>query len=171
MAPGVYIIAGGGFNVSGNASLMGSGVLIDNTGGKFPGTGGGYGAISVSGNASIQLSAPTTGPYAGILIFQSGDNTQAITISGNGSLGLNGTIYAPAALMNLGGNAKGTAPLIVNELDVSGNTSTVLASRRLRGHGSQRGRLDVGPHDGERRPCRYLDRCPGVDRRDPGRLV
>ena len=45
MAPGIYIIEGGGFSVSGNASVTGSGVMIVNAGINYPGTGGTYGSI------------------------------------------------------------------------------------------------------------------------------
>ena len=126
--PGVYVIAGGGFNVSGNARVSGSGVMIYNAGSKFPSTGGSFGPISLSGNGNIQLSAPTTGPYADILIFQSRDNTQPITLSGNGSLAMNGTIYAPVALLTMSGNGKETQPLVVNQLNMSGNASSTFAA-------------------------------------------
>ena len=51
LTSGLYIIEGGGFNISGNASVSGSGVTIFNAGSKYPSTGGKYGSISLSGNA------------------------------------------------------------------------------------------------------------------------
>ncbi len=88
--PGIYVIAGGGFSVSGNAGVTGTGVMIDNTKSST----GTYGSITFSGNGSYNLSPPTSGTYAGIVIFQSRDNTKSLTISGNAS-GMTGTIYAP----------------------------------------------------------------------------
>ena len=92
LASGLYIIEGGGFTVSGNASVTGSGVMIFNAGSKYPTTGGTYGAISLSGNGKYNLTPPTSGTYAGIVIFQLRDNTKALTLSGN-AMGMTGTIY------------------------------------------------------------------------------
>ena len=53
---GTYIIEGGGFTVSGNASVSGTGVLIFNAGSTYNATtdGGTYGAITLSGNGTLQ---------------------------------------------------------------------------------------------------------------------
>ena len=72
---GIYIIEGGGFTVTGNASVSGSGVMIYNAGSNYPSTGGTFGGITLSGDGRFSLSAPTSGTYAGILIFQSRQNT------------------------------------------------------------------------------------------------
>ncbi len=117
---GLYIIEGGGFSVSGNASVTGSGVTIFNAGSKYPSTGGTYGSITLSGNGSYNLTPPTTGTYAGIVIFQPRDNTKALTISGNAS-GMTGTIYAPAAQLAESGNAQLNAAIVVDTLTISGN--------------------------------------------------
>ena len=104
MAGGIYIIEGGGFSVADNASVTGSGVMIVNGGSNYPGTGGTYGGITQGGNATINLSPLTSGPYAGIVLFQPPDNTKTITVSGNAS-GITGTIYAPGAALSESGNA------------------------------------------------------------------
>jgi hypothetical protein len=122
---GVYYIQGGGFTVSGNASVDGSaGVLIYNTV-----NGSTNGGITLSGNGTFNLKPYyTTGQYADILIFQSAANTRALSISANAMLGLSGTIYAPSALLTMSGNAQlgsSTHPvsLVVNSLNLSGNIS------------------------------------------------
>ena len=56
--------------MTGNANLTGSCVTIVNAGSKYPTTGGTYGNITLSGNGSYNLSSPTTGTFAGIVIFQ-----------------------------------------------------------------------------------------------------
>jgi len=117
---GLYIIEGGGFTVSGNASIVGSGVTIFNAGGKYPSTGGTYGSITLSGNGSFSLTPPTSGTYAGIVIFQSRDNSKALTVSGNAS-GTTGTIYAPAAQLVESGNAQLNASLDVDLLSITGS--------------------------------------------------
>jgi hypothetical protein len=118
---GTYIIEGGGLSVSGNASISGTGVLIVNAGSNYSnGPGGTYGSISLSGNGSYKLTPMTTGTYAGIVIFQTRDNSRAMTISGNAS-GMTGTIYAPAAQLSESGNASLNAALIVDMFSISGN--------------------------------------------------
>ncbi len=119
--PGVYLIEGGGLTVTGNASITGTGVMIYNTSSNYPSSTGSYGGITLSGNGTFTLSAPTSGPYAGIVIFQPSANTRAISLSGNAASGLTGTIYAPAALVYVGGNANVSGALVVNELSLSGN--------------------------------------------------
>src|SRR5438128_1014777 len=49
-------------------------------------------------------SAPTSGTYAGVLIFQARDNSRALAFSGNAS-GSNGILYAANARLVLNGNA------------------------------------------------------------------
>ncbi len=129
---GIYVIAGGGFSVSGNAAVTGSGVLIYNTASTYNSTsgadasGGTYGNITLSGNGALNLTAASTGPYAGILIFQSRDNAKAVTISGNAMQGMTGAIYAKTAQLAESGNAQvGSASspvsIVVDTLTLSGN--------------------------------------------------
>jgi hypothetical protein len=121
--PGIYIIEGGGLTVSGNASISGSGVMIYNAGSSYPVSGGNFGGITMSGNGTFNLSALTTGPYAGVLIFQSRQNTRALSFSGNAMAGTVGTIYAANALLSMSGNAALQNPLVVGTLNLSGNVS------------------------------------------------
>jgi hypothetical protein len=126
---GTYIIEGGGLTVTGKASVSGSGVTMYNAGSNYPSAGGTFGGITLSGNGTFNLTAPTTGTYAGILIFQSRQNTRALSFSGNAMAGMGGTIYAANALLSLSGNASLTNPLVVGMLNLSGNVSlTQIAS-------------------------------------------
>jgi hypothetical protein len=124
MNPGIYIIKGGGLSVTGNASISGNGVFIYNAGSNYPLSGGTFGGISLGGNGNFSLTAPTSGTYAGILIFQSRQNTRALSFTGNAFQGTTGTIYAANALLNLSGNAqlRGNS-LIVGTLNLTGNGS------------------------------------------------
>ena len=124
MNPGIYEIAGGGFSVSGSGSVTGSGVLIYNAGSKYPAAGGSFGADNLSGAASVQLAPPTTGTYAGIVLFQSRDNTATISMSGSAVAKFTGTFYAPAALVAVTGGAEFEPDaLLVNELQFQGSGS------------------------------------------------
>jgi Ca2+-binding RTX toxin-like protein len=123
MNSGLYIIEGGGFTISLDASVTGTGVTIYNAGSKFPNSGGTYGAIGLSGNGAISLSARTTGAYAGVLIFQPSANTQALSFSGNSMEGTSGMIYAPGAALVASLNAQLDSSIDVNTLNLSGNAS------------------------------------------------
>src|SRR4029077_7848281 len=59
--PGTYVLAGGGMAISSNTIMSGTGITFYDTTGT-----GGYGAISINGNAGVNFSAPTSGPLAGI---------------------------------------------------------------------------------------------------------
>jgi len=120
LSSGIYIIEGGGFSVSGNASVTGSGVTIVNAGSQYPGAGGTYGSITLAGNSACTLSPATSGADAGIVFFQPPDNTKPITVSGNAA-GISGTVYAPGAALTENGNGAINASLLVNTLTISGN--------------------------------------------------
>jgi hypothetical protein len=125
LTPGIYIIEGGGFTVTGNASICGHGVLIFNTSSNYPSTmsPGNFGGITISGSGTINLTAATTGPYTGVVIYQARNNTRAVSLGGNGLVGVQGTIYAANALLTMSGNAQLQATLVVGTLNVSGNVS------------------------------------------------
>jgi hypothetical protein len=123
LTPGTYIIEGGGLSVSGNGSLSGSGVTIFNAGSQYNGTtdGGTFGSISIGTKGSITLSAPTTGAYAGVVIFQSRANSKALALGGSGTTTITGAVYAAAANVGLSANAQVTGSLVVSTLTLTGN--------------------------------------------------
>src|SRR5262249_8260196 len=96
------------------------GILIYNTGSKYPSAGGNYGAITLSGGGTMKLSAAPKGTYAGILIDQDPNNTQTLTLSGS-ALTITGTVDSPKAPPVLSGNAQLNASLDVDLLTLSGN--------------------------------------------------
>jgi ELWxxDGT repeat protein len=139
MNPGTYIILGGGLTVSGNASITGQGVLIYNAGSNYPNTGGNFGGITLSGNGSFNLSAPASGPYSGVLIFQSRQNTRALRLSGDGLAGISGSIYAANALLSMTRDGQLQASLVVGTLNLSGNVALTQMAAGSDGSGDGRG--------------------------------
>lgn len=104
LEPGIYIIAGGGFSVSSNGSVTGNGVLIYNTLDPIRPVGAGaYGSFSFTTNQSVQLTAPTSGTYNGIVLFQDRLNTRPITVQGTATGAIDGVIYAANASLQMGG--------------------------------------------------------------------
>lgn len=130
LAPGVYYMQGGGFSVSGQASVSGTGVTIINAPARPTDT------IRVSGQATLNLTAPTSGPFQGVTIFQDPSSNNPVRFTGQAVVALTGVVYVPDALVSIDGNANvtinpgaGTAvapppilgALIAYDLRVTGN--------------------------------------------------
>jgi hypothetical protein len=120
---GTYVLAGGGMSISSNTVMTGSGVTFYNTTGS-----GGYGAITLNGGATVNLSAPTTGPLTGILFFQDrsiAGSAAGSTITGNSSSTFDGAIYFATTALSFGGNSSvsGYSIVVANQLTLSGNAS------------------------------------------------
>jgi hypothetical protein len=137
--PGIYIIEGGGLTVTGNASLGGQNVFIYNTGSNYPNSGGNFGGITLSGSGTFSLTAPTSGLYAGVAIFQSRANTRALSFSGNAMSGISGIIYAPSALLSFSGNSQLQSALDVGMLNLSGNVALTQTAAGSDGSGDTSG--------------------------------
>ena len=101
MAPGTYVLQGGGLQVSGQGSLSGNNVLIYNTSGTMA-----AGPISILTGGSINLSPSSSGTYQGVSIFQDRSVSEILAITGNGGTNITGLVYAPNATVILLGLAK-----------------------------------------------------------------
>ena len=120
LAAGIYYLKGGGFTVSGSATVTGTGVLLYNAP-QYANV-----VISISGIVNVTLSAPTRGAYQGVAIFQDRGSSAPISVTGNGVLNLYGALYAAKGTVNVSGNGlldfHGTnGRLITWDLSVSGN--------------------------------------------------
>ncbi|AZO30986.1 TadE/TadG family type IV pilus assembly protein [Mesorhizobium sp. M1B.F.Ca.ET.045.04.1.1] len=94
--PGVYILRNVAIKPGGNGSLTGHGVTIFLMEGS---------QITINANETVDLSPMTSGPYAGITIFQAHGNTQALTLNGGSGSVVSGFIYAPDAPITYAGNS------------------------------------------------------------------
>ena len=120
--PGTYILKGGGIALASHAVLNGIGVTIYLTGGG----GYAYSPIKFVGNATVRLSAPTSGDYEGILFY--GDRTipgGTHFISGDSSSYFQGTLYFPTGAATLTGNSglEAYIVLIANTINATGNAT------------------------------------------------
>jgi hypothetical protein len=118
LQPGVYVIDGGGFSVTGSANLIGNQVMIYNTAITQA-----SGQINIAGNGTVTLSAPTSGAYTGIGLYQDRTISTALKISGNGNMKIDGTIYAPSGQAQFTGNGSGDTLggwVIVQSMTLSG---------------------------------------------------
>ncbi len=82
------------------------------------------GSVTISGGSSVvQLSAPRSGDWEGILFFQNRSDNKAAAFSGGGNLELEGVLYFPAAKVTYSGGTTTNAAyttIISNTLTFSG---------------------------------------------------
>jgi Putative Flp pilus-assembly TadE/G-like len=115
-SPGTYIIDGpGGLTIPGNANISGSGVTFYFTGSA---------TINMTGNPAMNLSAPSTGTYAGILMWQDklDTNTTGPSLGGNSGAQFNGILYFPSDQLTFYGtnNSVSVGVVVADSLNLSG---------------------------------------------------
>lgn len=114
--PGIYIIDGGEFRLNANTELTGTGVTFILTGGA---------EANFNGSARIQVSAPTSGTYAGVLFYGDRSDTTAVhRFNGSADSWMTGTIYTPGAHLGFLGNFSGQndcMQLIGATIEISGS--------------------------------------------------
>jgi len=142
---GVYVITGAstcsnnveleinaGSTVCNSTNADCSGMVgSQNAGVTFYVTGGA--SINVDGTAQVQLAAPNSGTYEGLLFYQDPSDTTAATLSGTSNSLYQGAIYMPTADLTFGGNTNfnnGAAYTVsvVDQLSFAGNPDVNLKS-------------------------------------------
>ena len=135
LLPGLYYLQGGGLSVTGNARLTGDGVTIYNAPKKNQDT------ITFAGHSIVALTAPTSGDYYDIVLFQKRTATAPIMVTG-GAVSLTGGMYAPHGALSYTG-AQSLNILGSSALGLSGQ---VVISRIYNGG---HGRINVDATDHE----------------------
>jgi Flp pilus assembly protein TadG len=117
MTPGVYIMDGGDFNMTGSGTVNcptctgGLGVTIILTKTNTTSSNSKYGAMSISGGGAVTLQAPNTDPtnypgFSGIAVYQDrncGTSCAANTTTGNATVRIEGVAYTPNGSYTFGG--------------------------------------------------------------------
>lgn len=117
LASGTYYLDSTDFLVDGGTTVIGSGVTIILTG-AAPGT------ISINGNSTVKLSAPTSGTYADMLFI--GNASGTYTINGNNGSYFDGAMYFPNGTASLSGNSGSMtqcAMVVASFVDFNGNAN------------------------------------------------
>ncbi|MDQ0466491.1 Flp pilus assembly protein TadG [Caulobacter ginsengisoli] len=115
--PGTYIIDGGTLRTNGSSVISGSGVTFYLTNGAD---------VSFNGNASLTLSAPTTGDLTGILFFGGRSNTGSVTLNGTAGSNLTGALYFPNQSVSYLGDMQGSngcTQVVARTVSWSGNAN------------------------------------------------
>jgi hypothetical protein len=143
LLPGLYAVVGGGFIVGGAAQVKGEGVCIYNGVNPYARRRDeAFGNVVVTNSGVLSLTPPTTGPYAGLIVFQDRANPLDMSILGNARLyAPSGTIYLPSVSLVVGGSAQSDAPFIVWRFSLSG--SARMSVRPQLGGGGGGGTTDV----------------------------
>lgn len=125
--PGTYIINGTGgcpgacLNIPGNAAISGSGVTLYFTNGA---------TINITGTPDIQLSPPTSGTYAGILMYQdpADTNTNGPRLGGDNGSNFTGALYFPSDNLTFFGNntSFSVGMVVTDSFSLSGNPTVNL---------------------------------------------
>ena len=116
--PGLYIISGGDLDANAGAQINGTGVTFFVTSPN---------RITLNGHAQLNLSAPTSGPYAGLLFFasRSGSGLQHV-INGTAGSRTQGAIYAPTTSIEASGNSTtgsgGSTQVVAYRINFTGNS-------------------------------------------------
>jgi hypothetical protein len=136
LSPGLYVVTEGIWDLAGTdvTQLNGAGVTIyltcSSSGLPRACAPGEQGAtIDASGNGTLAIKGPTSGPLAGLSIVYDRDNTQTLRLTGNGGAGFTGTIYGKSVTLEMNGNGCAStfrAAVIVNDLTMAGNPACLV---------------------------------------------
>ncbi len=121
LQPGTYYIEGGDLKINANANVTGNGVTIYMSGSS---------SVTMNGNATVNLSAPTSGAYSGMLMMgdrscTSCSNTSE-TLNGTATSRMTGAIYFPKRNVNYIGNfsgANGCTQIVADTVTWNGHSS------------------------------------------------
>lgn len=128
LAAGVYYVDGNSFSLGSQANVSGDGVTIILTSSSAATNPGSIATLSMNGGATVQLTAPTSGTYAGVLFYQDrrASSGSSDTINGNASSKLQGAFYFASQALQFNGTSGMTTDclqLVGLRLTFTGNTA------------------------------------------------
>jgi hypothetical protein len=118
---GVYYIAGGDLKINAGANVVGSNVTIFMSGTS---------TVQMNGNATVNISAPTSGTYSGMLMMGDRSCTSCSglneTLNGTATSLMTGAIYFPKTQVRYLGNfagVNGCTQVVADTILWNGNTN------------------------------------------------
>jgi len=97
LGPGVYVIRDGALTVDGGSALSGTGVALYLTGSGA--------TLALAASSTIDLTAPASGPLAGVVVFQDRDEGGVHHLDSDGIGRLEGIVYLPGGDLHAAGSA------------------------------------------------------------------
>jgi hypothetical protein len=128
LSPGIYILNQGDLTLNGNASIVGTGgvtIILTTSSTDFSTVGN----VVINGGSTVDLVAPTTGPTAGIAIWQDGraPDSGSDKINGGSTFSITGAIYLPSESVTYTGGsattASGCTQLVAFKITFTGDSS------------------------------------------------
>jgi Flp pilus assembly protein TadG len=119
LASGTYVISGGTLRINSNSTITGAGVTFFLTDGA---------KVQYNGSATVNLTAPVAGPYAGILMFGARNNAAEASFNGGAATRLTGALYFPAGTVIYSGNlagANGCLQIVAQTITWTGSSTFV----------------------------------------------
>jgi Flp pilus assembly protein TadG len=118
--PGIHVFDGAALNIQGGANVEGTELTL-----YWSENGGVNDGIDIAGGATVAMSAPTSGTYAGILIYQSRNTAPGVThkLTGGSTMDLDGIIYAPTTDVEFAGGTSADSSsilIIADEVEFKG---------------------------------------------------
>lgn len=136
--PGIYIIDGGSFTMNGGSLNSTSNVQIAGSGVTFFLANGAR--LNLAGNVFFNVSAPTGGPYSGLLFFGGREATGVShKLAGTSGSVLQGAIYVPASDIQFSGNSAASGGCT----QIIGNTVTFTGTSSLKSSCASAGTKDI----------------------------
>lgn len=118
LMPGIYYLQGGGLQVTGEGDFVGQEILIYNDPRAAADD------VIISGLGRVDISAPSSGPYQGIAIYQRRDAKNSISVTGNGQTNVRGSYYVANGTIRFIGNGMGdvlASQVICSQIVIGGN--------------------------------------------------
>ncbi len=131
---GTYYISGGDATIQGNLTCTACTIVLTNQDGSSTAS---IGQFKSNAGANINMTAPTTGTYQGIAVYQDRravDGAQTNKINGNNSSIIQGALYFPSQQLDYNGNGTTSAictMFVARRVNFSGNSSTTNKFKKL----------------------------------------
>jgi Flp pilus assembly protein TadG len=126
LPPGIYIVDGGSLSFGSQANVTGTGVTFVLTSRTAVSDPSSIAVLSMNGGAQINLTAPTSGTYAGVLMYQDRRAPMGSSqVNGNSSSSFQGAFYFPAQQLTFNGTTgmqTQCLQLVARRISFSGNS-------------------------------------------------
>jgi len=119
--PGYYVINGGTLHFESGTQLGGSGVFFYLTNGA---------TMTVDNGANPKISAPTSGTYQNVLLYQVAADTNTLNFQGGSSTSMSGIVYAPGANVTAanGSSSSYSMSVVAQSLTLAGGATVAATS-------------------------------------------